>query len=228
MRLFNFSCDERSMASTQDLSRWPGIGELKKRTQSLAMLDAIMMRDWELRYYSFNCKWAPREQMASMRNGQGDGWFCVFGESGAFLKGFDHESEMSPWRTQPPKIWPGVLDDVPAAFSSFRTQAAFAMDETTFCVWRRHGDPAWQRGTLAFPPGEDPDGSARLLSMLDGKPETYQHWGETYYERPLDLSAVRHIYARKTLTPDIVRALNHDIELSDLSDDAEEIGYPLR
>jgi hypothetical protein len=48
-----------------------------------------------------------------MRNEQGDAWFCVFSGVGVFLKGFDHESQMSPWSMQP-HVWRGVLDDVPA------------------------------------------------------------------------------------------------------------------
>jgi hypothetical protein len=42
------------MISTKDLSALPTIETLKKRTQSLAMLDAIIEREWEYRYYSFN------------------------------------------------------------------------------------------------------------------------------------------------------------------------------
>ena len=68
------------------------------------------MREWDYRWYSFNSKWVEGEQMASMRNGQGDGWFCGFGLPGAFLKGFDHESKMSPWNMESPKVWTGVLN----------------------------------------------------------------------------------------------------------------------
>jgi hypothetical protein len=80
--------------------------------KSLAALDAIIEPEWEYRYYSFNSKWAESEAMGSMRNGQGDEWFCVFSPVGAFLKGFDHESEMSPWNQEPKRVWPGVLDGV--------------------------------------------------------------------------------------------------------------------
>jgi hypothetical protein len=61
--------------STRDLTALPTMETLKKLTKSLAMLDAIIMREWDYRYYSFNSKWAEGEQMASMRNGQGDGWY---------------------------------------------------------------------------------------------------------------------------------------------------------
>src|SRR5438309_1238962 len=113
------------MISTRNVISIPPIEELRALVQSLAMLDAIVMRDWEYRYYSFNCRWAEGEQMASMRNGEGDGWYCGFGVGGAFLKGFDHESEMSPWSKESSKVWPGVLDSVPEAFKAFSTEPAF-------------------------------------------------------------------------------------------------------
>jgi hypothetical protein len=92
------------MISSRDLTALPKIEELKEFTQSLAMFDAIIMREWVYRYYSFNCKWAEGEQMASMRNGEGDGWYCCFGFPGGFLKGFDHESEMSPWSMETHRV----------------------------------------------------------------------------------------------------------------------------
>jgi hypothetical protein len=63
------------MISTRNLTELPTTETLRKLTQSLAMLDAILMPEWDNRYYSFNSKWAENEQMASMRNGQGDGWY---------------------------------------------------------------------------------------------------------------------------------------------------------
>jgi hypothetical protein len=47
----------------------PSISELRRLTQSLAMLDAIICPEWNSRYYSFNCNWSAGEAMASMRKG---------------------------------------------------------------------------------------------------------------------------------------------------------------
>jgi hypothetical protein len=214
------------MISTRNVYQLPEIDVLEKLTQSLAMLDAIIQRDWEGRYYSFNSKWDVREQMASMRNGQGDSWFCVFGEAGAFLKGFDHEAQMSSWHDGPRDVWPGVLDQVPDAFKQFLTEPAFSMEETTFCIWRLRGDTEWHTGDIPFPEGDDPDGSARLLSIFDGQPRTYQQWAEEYYEHPISLSAVEHIYAHEVLTDEVIHSLNPDTSLPELAEDISEIGYP--
>jgi hypothetical protein len=215
------------MISTRNLTELPKIETLRKLTQSLAMLDAIRIPVWENRYYSFNSKWAEKEQMASMRNGQGDGWYCGFGLAGVFLKGFDHESEMSPWSMETSKVWPGVIDGVPDVFGAFATEPAFSMEDTTFCIWRRAQDAQWNAGKIIFPAGDDPDGSEWMLSLLDANPSTYKSWAEEYYQRPVSLSAVRPIYEYATLTAELVQELNKTAKVGDLLIDASEIGYPV-
>lgn len=191
------------------------------------MLDAIIERQWEYRYYMFNNKWAEGEQMASMDNSSGDKFYCAFGSAGAFLKGFDHESEMSPWANEKLKIWPGVLDDVPEEFKAFVAEPAFEMDATTFCIWRRHQDAEWSTGRISFPDGDDPDGSAWMLSILDGNPGTYQNWAEGYYERPVNLSAIQRIYGYEPLTLQLVEEFGIATDFAGIAADAAEIGYPI-
>ena len=214
------------MISTRNLAELPTIEKLKKLTQSLAMLDAIIERNWEYRYYSFNSKWAENEQMASMRNGQGDGWYCGFGLPGAFLKGFDHESAMSPWSMEISKVWPGVLDAIPEDFKSFATEPAFSMEDTTFWIWRSVQDAQWNSGKISYPAGDDPDGSAWMLSILDGNPSTYKAWAEDYYERSVSLSAVQQIYGRMPLTQELAQELNATVEFESVLADAADIDYP--
>jgi hypothetical protein len=62
--------------------------------------------------------------------------------------------------------------------------------------------------------------------MLDGNPATYQAWAEEYYERAIDHAAIAHVYEHQPLTSDRVRAINDAVELTDLAEDIEEIGYP--
>ena len=208
------------MVSTRNLSGMPEVQKLRKLTQSLATLDAILQRDWEGRYYAFNSKWKADEQMASMRNGEGDEWFCLFTPAGAFLKGLDHESEMA-------RAWPGLLDKVPEAFQSALTEPAFSIQYTSFCIWRTYEDDRWHTGSISYPAGDDPDGSGWMLSVLDCNPNTYRTWAQDYYKRSIDLAVVKRVYAYEPLTEGLVRSLNPSLNLSDLSDDLQEIAYPL-
>ncbi|MGY5610077.1 hypothetical protein ACXHJ2_18310 [Paenibacillus sp. ALE3] len=47
------------------------------------------MPEWEYRYYSYNAHWDENEQMASMRDGEGDHYFALFQPTGLIIKGFD-------------------------------------------------------------------------------------------------------------------------------------------
>jgi hypothetical protein len=190
------------------------------------MLDAILSPEWQYRYYSFNWRWSEGEQMGSMRDGCGDDFFALFNYAGCFFKGFAHEAPMSPYGRRPKKVWPGVLDSVPAEFAACLQEPAFTIEDTTFCIWRRYSDRAWQRGAIEFPAGADPDGSESLLSTLDGGPATYKAWAEDNYERTLPLAAVRQVYAHKPLTTKLIQWLNPDVTLEDLAADVQEIGYP--
>jgi hypothetical protein len=216
------------MISTRDMYLLPDVDGLRRLLQSLAMLDAVLSPDWQYRYYSFNPAWAAGEQMGSMRNGSGDGFYAHFSPSGCWLKGFAHEYPMSPFRERPPRPWPGVLAAVPAEFAVCLREPAFEPEVVTFCVWRRYVDPAWKMGSVDFPPAHpDPDGSAFLLAALDGRPESYQLFAANYYERDVELAAVEHVYQHRPLTLGVIAQLNPEVSAGELAADISEIGYPV-
>lgn len=225
------------MISTRNLSELPDVNGLLRLMKSLAVLDAILCRDWQYRYYSFNSKWSDYETMGSMRDGCGSAFFALFNADGCFLKGFVPRVEMVPVPEGDSfRLWPGLIDTVPAEFQSCLVEPAFSMESTTFCIWRGYRDSQWQRGAIAFPVGEDPDGSQELLSILDGRPDSYGAWAVDYYElSEISLDAVRHVYDHSELTGEIVYELrsgligdNEPVSLTDLEDDVAEIGYPDR
>lgn len=213
--------------STRNLSDLPGIPQLERITLSIAVLDAVMSPEWDYRYFSFDRSWAHGERMASARNGQGDEYFLVFGPAGAFMKGFDHESPMSPWQQKSRSVWPGVLDTVPAVFASQLTEPAFSMQNTTFCIWRTNEDISWQRGKVDFPPGDDPDGSENLLWMLDGRPDTYAQFCADYYEQQVDLAIITSVYAHSPLTETMMKKLNPEATWQPIAAECEKMGYPV-
>ncbi len=133
---------------------------------------------------------------------------------------------MSPYRQEPPQLWPNLFDDVPPEFAAFLVEPAFSIADTTFCIWRTTSDTHWHHGQVNYPQHPDPDGSASLLFIFDDKPETYQAWAEEYYERPVNLEAVRSLYAHQPVTEPLIVALNDEITLDDLRADLDEIRYP--
>jgi hypothetical protein len=195
------------------------------------MLEAILSPEWEDRYHSFASDWSETEEMASMSNGSGDEYSIVFSPAGAYVRGFAHESAMSPYVED--GVWPGVLDEVPEVFRSCVEEPAFSdedgMPVVTACLWRTVRDDAWRAGTIEFPEVStgDPDGADYLFQLLaDRSAEAFQRFAEEYYEVPVDLAAIRHVHALGPLTPEVVAALNPDLTLDDLARDIEQIGYP--
>lgn len=196
----------------------------------MAVLEAILSPDWESRYHSFDADWSPGEEMASMRNGSGDEYSIVFSAAGAYIRGFDHEAVMSPYGNDGP--WPGVLDSVPEVFRHCVAEPAFCdedgMPVVTACLWRESGDDRWRVGEIGYPDGaSDPDGATHLFArLIDLSPEAFRRFAEDYYEAPVDLDAVRHVYALCPLTQAVVTALNADLTMQDLADDLRAARYP--
>lgn len=215
------------MISTRDLSLLPDVDGLRALLQALATLDAIVCPEWGYRYYSFNCAWSAGEQMGSMRNGSGNDFFAHFSAAGCWLKGFAHESPMSPYAHQPKRVWPGLLDSVPAEFAACLREPAFSAENVTFCIWRRTTDRRWEKGSISYPSDvPDPDGSEDLLSILDGRPEKYRKFAGHYYDKDLSLTSIEHVYRGRPLTPEIVASLNPERSIDELAGDLTEIGYP--
>jgi hypothetical protein len=118
----------------------PDIDGLRDLCRSLAVLDAILSPEWEYRYHSFNGDWSREEEVASMRNGSGDEYSIVFSPAGAYVRGFAHESVMSPYANEDHEPWPGVLDSVPEVFRAGVRKPAFCDEDgvpaVTVCLWR--------------------------------------------------------------------------------------------
>ncbi|GAA2513169.1 hypothetical protein [Streptomyces gobitricini] len=168
-----------------------------------------------------------------MSTGSGDEYAIVFAPAGAYIRGFDHESLMSPYASVKPKPrpWPGVLDDVPEAFRTYVEEPAFAdADGTPFvtaCLWRTTEDTSWRTGGIDFPDAPDPDGSGFLFELLtDRSSEAYQEFAVSVREVPVDLDAVRHVLSLRPLTDELVALLAPGLTLSGLGGDIAAIDCP--
>ncbi|RDG36485.1 hypothetical protein [Streptomyces corynorhini] len=197
-------------------ARLPRPVELRTYLRALAVLDDTIADDPRFCCHIFDTAWGPDEEVALMENGSGDDFSVIFTPAGVLIRGFDHESAMSPYGTDDEQVWPGVIDEVPGALRSLLHQSAFCDEgidapRVTACLWRETGDTAWRTGSaITFPPGsEDPDGSDFLFRVLaDRSPEAVQSYFEDYYERPVPLDAIRHVLAGLPLTPALAAALN--------------------
>ncbi|MFF3679218.1 hypothetical protein ACFYYS_35290 [Streptomyces sp. NPDC002120] len=213
----------------------PDVPALRDRCRALAMLEAVMDASGS-GFFGYSASWSETEQAALMDNGSGDDYAIVFSPAGAYARGFAHESRMSPYADEDLAVWPGLVDAVPAAFRRYVTEPAFC-DEGVPCAtvvfWRETGDAAWRTGPVEFP-ADDPngyaDGAEDLFGVLvAGTPEAYRDFAEDYHEpeHPVDLDAVRHVFALRPLTESVLTALNPDADLAGAQRAAARIGYPV-
>lgn len=194
----------------------PSIPKIRRVTQSLAMLDAILCPEWEYRYYSFDRHWGQREEMASMRNGCGDDWFLLLDAAGAALKGYAHEL------ADDAGLPHSIQAQVPANFASFLQEPAFSMECATFCYWRQTADVGWSKVSSSL----GHDGSDDMLALIVSSPAAYQAWAEEYYELAVSLAAAEALFSHQPLDDALILALNPDADLSAVYAEADAIGYP--
>ncbi|SCL44680.1 hypothetical protein GA0070606_0400 [Micromonospora citrea] len=172
-----------------------------------------------------------------MNNGSGDEWSVVFTVGGAFIRVFDHESAMTPYRDPVHQLWPGLLDGLPAVLRPQVEEPAFGDEEGRFVatavLWRLAGDDRWRAGEhIAFPQPRgaydtDPDGSGLLEILLDDIADRYVSFAQDHHEVDVDPRAVEHVVAHRPLTDVVVRALNAEATVSGLYEDVAAIGYPI-
>lgn len=222
------------MTAAQLANRLPAIGVVRRWSQSLAMLDAIMSPEPEWRYFSFDSQSGPDQSLASMDNGSGDEYSITFTGGGAFLRGFAHEAPLSPWAQDPPALWPGILAGLPAELTALARQPAFALDGVqaiTVALWRLAGDGQWHYGRISYPPARenqdtDLDGSDALFAQLDGRAESYLEYARWYFGRQPPADAVAAVIEHRPLTAALVNAINPRRSFYDLTGDLGRIRYP--
>jgi hypothetical protein len=219
--------------SIHDLAaRFPDVRTIRSRSIASATLDAILSEEWSSRWYSFDLTWGEREQLGSMRNGSGDEYSIVFAQSGVFVRGFDHESEMSPYKRKPNSLWTGLVEQIPETFLDLVNEPAFSAQSgvplMTICLWRNYSDDAWSCGDVAYPSDNtDVDGSGWLFAqLLDGSPQGYSEFASQYFGLNLELSDIAAVYLGEPLTREQVRRMNPERNWDELVEELEQMGYP--
>ncbi len=177
--------------------------------------------------FAYDPSWSRSTQVGCYDNGGGDELYAHFTPQGCFIKGFAHEYEMTPYRVDPPVLWPGLLDNVPAEFSGSLSEPAFDIPATTFVVWRLAGADAWATAEIAYPSEGDCDGSADMLSELLMSPSEFTDWLDENYETEVDGSIVDGVFRGEPLSSSCLQALCPEARLCDLKEAVGKTGYPI-
>jgi len=197
------------MNKLQNINALPSIEDVKKTSQGLALVDAIIMPEWEYRYFSFDNKWSEdgSEAMGSMRDGSGAEYFLHFSNEGLAGKVLSEnlldESLL-------------CLEKMPNCFLSFKNEAAFTVDAATFFFWRKSNDEKWHvspSNVREFP----------LLDFITNGVSSYYDWATEYYERDINKDVLEKVFTSLSISSDQLSILNPDLTMEGLEEDIVEI-----
>ncbi|MFP3597866.1 hypothetical protein [Chryseobacterium sp. SIMBA_029] len=206
------------MISTKELNL-PDRQKLQTICKAISVLDAILSQEWEYRYYSYNNKWADKEEFCEMRNGSGDQMLILFRQDGCVINGFAHEYQQQEKEK--------LTKDLPSIFNEFIFGEPVKTIGTTFCIWTTEAKN-WKTGQIE----NYEDNSEKMLNIFDGNPQTYIDWATEYFEESfiesgIPLETVTEIYKGKTLAKEMVLTIVEELEdWEQLETDLNEIGYP--
>lgn len=182
---------------------------LKDKLKSLAAAEAIVEPEWEYRYFSYDSNWAPGEEMASMRDGSGGHWFVLFQENQIGYKCISPDD--------------GLIDNIqevesriPDKYREFIEEPAFYRGEAT-AIWLFEGDAWIKHGKESVKYIVD------LEQVIEWTVDDYKEWAEEYYERNVDLEALKLVFDHK-ISDRVVKKLNENLSISDIREDLEQIG----
>jgi len=147
--------------------------------------------------------------MAKINNGAGDHLIMLFSAEGSIIKGFDHESQLSPYAQDEHKVWPGIYDNAPNELLSLLEHEGIEKEDVTFCIWRKNSDSRWQKGKVKMPRGAG-DGSDFLIGAIYQTPEDFVQFANDYFELELPVEIVKKIYEGVSITMEMIQMLNPD------------------
>lgn len=210
--------------SSRRLDLVPQPDELQRRCQALALLEAGLNRNPSTRWHVFGS--SDDQRTCRVSDGSGNEAMYWFRDEVAVIRGFDHESPITPWAQEPMALWPGIYETAPSFVAESPTIEVAGVESVTFCFW--WSDGAWRRGPVEFPPSvhADPDGSEYLLKPVASVGKATAFLGG-YYERAVDSGLVGAVFEGQPIEGELLAAMAIDVTPGDLVAEASRIGYPV-
>lgn len=206
------------------LTTFNNLSHLKDTFRKLAALNVIFCPEVAYRYHRYHPKWAEEIDLGIIDNGSGDTLFAVFHPKGCVLKGFDHESSVSPYAQPSFEIWEGMYDGLPDYLARILDDKALINNEVTFCYWKTDNDATWQQGPVHFPNQEE-DGSDYLMPKIYATAEDFIAWAGNYFGQDYPLPLVQHIFDGKPITDALLLGLNPNLDLASAKTELQELGF---
>ncbi len=209
----------------------PSIDEIKEILISQAVLDIILTEEenhW-LRLINFYKNYSKGLDMVKIDNIAGDHVYILFSDEGAIIKGFDHESILSPYANDEGKIAKGIYESVPNELMKLLDDSVEVQD-VTFCIWRKRTDMFWCKGEVTVPDDykNGDDGEDFLLGYIFQDADSWLEWAQGYYDEQgkiIKIDHVKKVYEHQNITKEIVESINPDRDFEEVNQELKKIGY---
>jgi hypothetical protein len=188
-----------------------------RRCVSLAIAEAAIGSEYP--HYRLDPLW-EKGALFTRDNGSSDEYAIAFVKSGVFIRGFDHTSPMSPYRSDDGQtIWPGMYAAVPKSMQDLIADKRVTSDRfgVSYCITYSLAVAKWTIGVKTWPKNytETPgDGSRWMLGSLAEGARQYVDWAGDYYGRSIALEPVATIFAHGELADDLLLELNPRVEVA--------------
>lgn len=192
------------------LKNFPDPDVLLDRLTNYSIIDVIMNNGAEFdgSVYHCNTDWNAGVALFTIDDGCGDHFHILFSDQGSVIKGFGHESDLSPYNYEDDDEYPDYrfYENIPHELYELLDDDALERDLLTFCAWRTTDNDEWQAARINV--ADDwRDGSADFLDYLSEQ-EDYVAWLAEYYDMDIDKNTIADILGGVAVTEDMVALLN--------------------
>ena len=207
---------------------------MKELLKKQAILDIIVTPEhdaWRrLVSYEYNRK--TRCDRFRISNGSGDHLYVIFSPDGVIIKGFDHESCLSPYQNEEEQTLETIYTGVPEKLLALLDEET-ERNDVTFCIWQLPDETTWHQNNIELPDYcFDPDriqpedgGQAFLMSYIFSGAEEWFEWASIYYELQEEAwDAAALLYETGEITRSMVMDLNPERDYDTIIDECEVSG----
>ena len=135
--------------------------ELSHRLKSMSILNIVMSKKEEA-WLRLVRRLPSEEESYNINNGGGDEMDIFFEENGVFIRGFDHENELSPFAADEwdEGFFSAIYEGVPQNFLD-RYEDEEERESVTFCMWYDYEAKCWKQNIV-----EGNDGGKDYLHLV--------------------------------------------------------------
>ncbi len=198
---------------------------MKELLKKQAILDIMVIPEHDawLRLVSYYHDQDKHCDVFKIDNGSGDHLYALFSAQGALLKGFDHESSLSPHQNENNLFSSEIYGNVPPHLLQLLDES-MEKDDVTFYLWQEADETQWHRSpdanTLQQESSSDDGGQSFLLGYIFPSAEEWYRWAVIYYELQEEAwDAVAQLYETGEITRSMVEDLNPERDYDTILDE---------